>query len=92
METTGSIIFLEGKMRRESLRLYRVYREVAIKELKELLRTSNKPAIQAVEEYIRKMDRYSCNNINTSWMFSIARDVGVEVLDQMLMKGAWNED
>lgn len=74
---------------RESTRRYRVYRDVAIRELRELLRTSNKPAIQVVEEFIQRMDKYSCNNINTSWMFSIAKDVGMEVLDELLEKGAW---
>ncbi|MBO7450944.1 MAG: hypothetical protein J6U54_11325 [Clostridiales bacterium] len=74
---------------RESTRLYRVYRDVAIQELRELLRTSNKPAIQTVEEYIQKADRYSSNNLNSSWMFSIAKDVGLEVLDELLEKGAW---
>ena len=75
---------------RESTRLYRVYRDVAIQELRQILRESNKPAIQTVEEYIQRMERYSCNNINTSWMFSIAKDVGVEVLDELLTKGAWH--
>ena len=75
---------------RESVRLYRVYRDVAIKELQELLRTSNKPAIQVVEDFIQRMDRYSCNNINTSWMFSIAKDVGMDALDELLTKGAWH--
>ena len=41
----------------------------------------------AVEEFIAKMDRYSCKNPATSMIFSIAKDVGVAMLDELIRKG-----
>ena len=42
------------------------------------------PTIQAVEEFIRKMDDYSCRSQHTSFAFSVAHDIAVSVLDILI--------
>ena len=41
----------------------------------------------ATELFIQKMDDYSTRNPHTSMIFSIAKDVGVAMLDDLIMKG-----
>lgn len=41
----------------------------------------------ACEEFIAKMDRYSTKNRAMSMIFSVAKDVGLSVLDDLIMKG-----
>lgn len=40
--------------------------------------------ISAVESYIQKMDDYACRKAAQSWIFSIAYDVAVNVLDILI--------
>ena len=40
-------------------------------------------AINLVEEYARRMDNYACRNKKGSYVFSIANDVAVGVLDML---------
>ena len=42
------------------------------------------PPIVAIEEFIRKMDKYSCMNSNSSYMFSVAHDIAEDILDLFL--------
>lgn len=35
----------------------------------------------AMESFVYMMDFYSCENSHTSWIFSIAKDVGENILD-----------
>lgn len=42
------------------------------------------PPIMAIEEFIRKMDKYSCMNTKSSYMFSVAHDIAEDILDLFL--------
>lgn len=42
------------------------------------------PPIMVVEDFIRKMDAFSCINANNSRMFSIAHDTAQDILDVFL--------
>lgn len=55
---------------------------------KEVLKYVNEhdtmPPVMAIEEFIRKMDKYSCLNKHTSYMFSVAHDIAEDILDRFL--------
>ena len=59
----------------------------AEKETWDAIRKSNAPASIACEEFVRKMDEYSCRNKATSVFFSIAKDVALSILDDILIGG-----
>lgn len=42
------------------------------------------PPIQVVEDFIRKMDDFSCKNSKTSIIFSVAHDMGENILDFLI--------
>lgn len=54
----------------------------------EVLRTIRKrkdiSPIASVEEFIGKMEYYACHRPDLSYIFSIAYDVGVDILDTLL--------
>lgn len=61
------------------------YTKWAANELLECIR--NRPTtsvIVTIEEFIRKMDRYSCMNLKNSYMFSVAHDTAEDILDIFL--------
>jgi len=63
----------------------RCYEEWAIDEIIEILENDQESEpVQLVEEFIKKMDKYSCYNEKTSFMFSTAKDTAVCVLDLLL--------
>lgn len=41
-------------------------------------------AIQAVEEFIHKMDKYACSNGRNSYIFSVAYDIAMDILDLLI--------
>ena len=54
----------------------------AAKELYyELSINEEKPAETVIDDFIKRMDEYSCKCIETSFMFSIARDTAIDILD-----------
>lgn len=60
-------------------------RWAAIEMLMELRRHPDEPPLCVMEAFRDKMDRYSCMNPKTSYMFSIAKDIS-EVLIDLLIK------
>ena len=65
----------------------KVYTIWAIEELrKEVEKNKNESPIFTIENFISKMDEYSCKNIKTSTIFSVARDVGMYVLDEIIFR------
>lgn len=42
---------------------------------------SDMSPIEAIEEFAKKVDRYSVKNPNTSYIFSVAYDVAMDILD-----------
>ena len=42
------------------------------------------PTIDAIEDFIRKMDEYSCMNPDSSFIFSVAHDIAEDILDIFL--------
>lgn len=72
----------------EQVRLLRSTIHWAQKEcIKWIKEHSYMPKQLAVESFINKMDDFSTKNSHTSMIFSIAKDVGVSVLDDLIMKG-----
>ena len=42
------------------------------------------PPIQAVEEFMSKMDKFACSNPKNSYIFSVAYDVAADILDLLI--------
>lgn len=56
----------------------------AINDLLEyILARPETPVFLAVEEYAKMMDNYSCKNVKYSYVFSVANDVAISVLDML---------
>lgn len=67
--------------------LYDSYKRWAIMELRAYIKKNkNRPVIETIESFCYKMDCYACEskNGNSNFMFSIARDVGIDVLDAII--------
>ncbi|MDD3040034.1 hypothetical protein [Bacteroides sp.] len=63
----------------------RCYEEWAIDEVIEILEENDElEPIPLVEEFIKKMDEYSCYDEKTSFMFSTAKDTAECILDLLL--------
>lgn len=62
-------------------------RSAAIELLMYIKKHNTTPQIIAIEEFARKMDEYSCNDLRTSAIFSIAHDVAMYFLDILLVEG-----
>lgn len=45
---------------------------------------SSLPPVIAIEDFIYKMDIYSCTNPNNSFIFSVAHDIAEDILDIFL--------
>lgn len=64
------------------------YTRWATKEVLRCIREQkNTPPIIVVEDFIRRMDVYACANPDNSYIFSIAHDVGEDILDIFLTMG-----
>lgn len=71
---------------RKDLLVYRSYRKWAVGAvIKEIEKYPNIPASSVIERFIREMDDYSCRKNPSSVIFSIARDVAMDLLDTVLM-------
>lgn len=59
------------------------YRKWAVNEILRSIRESEcvLPPIMIVEDFIHKMDDFSCKNNKSSFIFSIAYDVAIDVFD-----------
>lgn len=55
--------------------------------LRYVLKRRTIPPIDAIEEFISKMDGYSCLNGKSSYIFSVAHDVAEDILDIFLAMG-----
>ena len=63
-----------------------VYSLWAARELlNELRKNKNKPPLIVMEDFRDKMDRYSCVNPATSFIFSVAKDT-IEMFIDMIIK------
>lgn len=60
------------------------YQKWAVAEIIKYVSQSNEPAIDAIEEFVAKMDEFSCCEGDT-FMFSVAHDVGIAILDFLLL-------
>lgn len=49
-----------------------------------VMKQSSKTPVKVIEEFISKMDMYSCMNSNASFMFSVAHDTAEDILDVFL--------
>ena len=59
------------------------YSQWAILEAVTYLR-GRRDTIQALEEFIHKLDEYSCVNSKTSYIFSIAKTAAEDLLDALI--------
>ncbi|MBR1703147.1 MAG: hypothetical protein IJ716_14565 [Lachnospiraceae bacterium] len=67
----------------------RSYAQWARKEIIEAVRNNpDIPASEIIERFAGRMDRYSCMDSKTSLIFSIAHDVALDMLDELIAKGA----
>ena len=71
----------------EQVRLLRSTINWAEKETWDWIKKSNYPPVTACEEFANKMDDYACKNKHQSVIFSIAKDVAMNILDELLVKG-----
>lgn len=61
------------------------YRIWAAEELYDFVcKNDNVPPLEAVEQFIKKMDHYACLNSSNSFMFSVAHDTAEDVMDILL--------
>lgn len=61
------------------------YAKWAANELLECIKNRPKTSvIVTIEDFIRKMDRYSCMSLKNSYMFSVAHDTAEDILDIFL--------
>ena len=49
-----------------------------------LVKNEELPPAYVVEDFATKMDIYACKNKETSFMFSIAHDVAIDILDTII--------
>ncbi len=63
----------------------RSYQKWAVDEIVKSIESSRfTPPIMVVEDFIRKMDDFSCSNHKNSIIFSIAHDVATDILDMLI--------
>lgn len=55
-------------------------REILIRLIKE----KNTPPLIIIERFRDQMDDYSCRNIHTSYMFSVAKDMAEWIIDLLI--------
>lgn len=63
----------------------RSYQKWAVNEILKSIKDSEViPPVMVVENFIRKMDDFSCKNQKTSIIFSTAHDIAEDILDVLL--------
>lgn len=45
------------------------------------------PPVNIIRNYVKKMEEYSCNNMFSSFIFSVSHDTAEYVLDELLNEG-----
>lgn len=64
----------------------RSYQMWAVDEiLKSIGESKSVSPIAVVEDFVRKMDKFSCSNRKNSVIFSVAHDVAINILDMLLV-------
>lgn len=58
----------------------------AAREILSLMQNANKPTISVLQDFIEKMDAFSCKNMCSSLGFSVAKDVAEDIMFMMLGK------
>lgn len=58
---------------------YRSYQRWAVNEIIKAVKESDQHPRRTIEDFMERMDDYSCRNLNTSLMFSIAKDVAQDI-------------
>ena len=77
---------IRRRNRKESHFVQYAYSEWAVREIIESIqKNKSKPPIAVVEDFVRKMDEYSCVNQDTSRIFSIAKDSAMDILDMLIV-------
>lgn len=77
---------IRRRHRKESYFIQYCYSQWAVDEIiKSIQKNGSKPPITVVEDFVRKMDEYSCVNPNTSLIFSIAKDSAMDILDLLIV-------
>lgn len=61
------------------------YQKWAVTTIIDCVEKSDKMPINEIEDFINKMDDFSCLS-NNSYMFSVAYDIGVDILDFIIMQ------
>lgn len=73
-----------AKRRNYSL-LQESYSKWAAREiLVRLIKEKETPPLVVIEQFRDKMDEYSCRNLNTSYMFSVAKDTAEWIIDLLI--------
>lgn len=93
MNTAESVIQMYIRSLRNPIRYpdkryfqYISYSKWTANELLNMVRNQKDiPPTIIVEDFIKKLDRYSCQDSNTSYMFSVAKDTAENVLDLLLV-------
>lgn len=52
--------------------------------LKLLKKRQDVPPLVLIEEFADQMDHFSCLNLNTSFIFSVARDTALNIVDDLI--------
>lgn len=82
-----SLDIKEGDYWNTELFTQKVYTIWAIEEIRKAIENDqDESPILIIEDFISKMDEYSCKNIKISAIFSVARDAGMYVLDEIIFR------
>ena len=54
--------------------------------LKYVIKHKELTPIEAVSNFAKLMDYYSCKNPHTSYVFSVANDIAVDILDMLICR------
>ena len=68
------------------------YSKWAAIECANYIRCSDKAPIDAMDEFIKGMDKLACGTTKHREMFSIAYDVTIDIYDYLMRKGEQNHD
>lgn len=71
----------ETKIRQSTFEQCSLERWAAKEILRQLNTHPDIPPAYVIEEFTNKMEQYSVQNPHTSYVFSVAYDVGVDILD-----------
>lgn len=76
---------INNKHYKENYRDQLAYEAWGLEELLDYIgKNPDKPLIDCVEEFVRKLNRYSMINTKSSYMFSCAYDICTFILDMLI--------